>query len=68
MLPQAIEVLSKLPLNRNGKVDRDALPAPAGFSAGGSSSPPRTPTEQSIAAVWEEVLANRKHWIQRQFF
>jgi len=56
MLPQAIEVLSSLPLNRNGKVDRDALPAPTSLSTGGASSPPRTPTEQSIAALWEEVL------------
>ena len=54
MLPQTIEILSSLPLNRNGKVDRHALPAPAKSAIKAANF--RTPTEQRVAAIWEEVL------------
>lgn len=55
MLPHAFEILSELPLNRNGKVDRRALPAPAPPTAQ-STSEPRTATEERVASIWADVL------------
>ncbi|HYO70283.1 MAG TPA: amino acid adenylation domain-containing protein, partial [Archangium sp.] len=58
MVPSVIVLLETLPLTPNGKVDRKALPAPdsqrAGF--GGSYVTPESGLEQSLAAIWAEVL------------
>ncbi|PTL74997.1 non-ribosomal peptide synthetase [Vitiosangium sp. GDMCC 1.1324] len=58
MVPAAFVWLETLPLTPNGKVDRKALPAPdlqrAGF--GGSFVAPEDGVEQSLAAIWAEVL------------
>jgi amino acid adenylation domain-containing protein len=55
MVPSAIVELPRLPLTANGKLDRQALPAPAWGPAGGST-PPRTPVEELLADLWAEVL------------
>ncbi|MBL8986309.1 MAG: amino acid adenylation domain-containing protein [Gemmatimonadetes bacterium] len=57
MVPGAFVLLDRLPLTANGKVDRRALPAPAGFrqlSAGYVA--PKGATEERLAAIWSEVL------------
>lgn len=57
MIPAAIVMLATLPLNRNGKVDRAALPAPTMESLRqGAHVAPTTPMEQELAAVWEAIL------------
>ena len=57
MVPAHFMLLNALPLTRQGKVDRSALPAPepqgAGMEAG---EPPRTPAEEAMAALWREIL------------
>ncbi|HEV7518862.1 MAG TPA: amino acid adenylation domain-containing protein, partial [Thermoanaerobaculia bacterium] len=55
MVPAAFVHLEALPLTPNGKVDRRALPAP-GPGAGELYVAPRTPTEESLAAIWREAL------------
>jgi amino acid adenylation domain-containing protein len=55
MVPAAVVVLDRLPLTRNGKVDRRALPAPD-FAADARYVAPRTPVEEVVAAIWAEVL------------
>jgi acyl-coenzyme A synthetase/AMP-(fatty) acid ligase len=58
MVPSAFVVLDKLPLTANGKIDRQglaALPlAPAAPS--GRYAAPRTPTEETLAAIWGRLL------------
>ena len=57
MVPASLVVLDRLPLTRNGKIDRRALPAPeweVRAAAGGAE--PRTETERAIAEIWSEVL------------
>jgi amino acid adenylation domain-containing protein len=56
MVPSAIVVLEDLPLTRNGKVDRAALPAPETAGAGRERAAPRTPVEEVVAGIWAEVL------------
>jgi amino acid adenylation domain-containing protein len=56
MVPQAVMVLAKLPLNANGKIDRQALPEPEQLTAARTYTPPSTATEKAIAEIWAEVL------------
>ena len=57
MVPTAVIVLDTMPLSANGKIDRAALSNPSDVvPAAASSTAPRTPTEESIAAIWMDVL------------
>ncbi len=58
MVPAHIVLLSTLPRLPSGKVDKRALPQPSRRSAPSlrESSPPRSPLEAKIAAVWADVL------------
>ncbi len=62
MIPAAFVLLDALPLNPNGKIDRNALPAPAdGFSDEPSDFvAPQTRYEKILASIWQDVL-NREH-------
>jgi amino acid adenylation domain-containing protein len=55
MVPSRWVALDALPLTPNGKTDRKALPSPAPAAAP-ALSPPRTPLEERIAAVWAAVI------------
>jgi amino acid adenylation domain-containing protein len=59
MVPQAVMVLQKLPLNANGKLDRQALPEPEQLTAARAYVAPRTATEKAIAEIWAEVLRRK---------
>ena len=67
MLPSAIVVLDRLPLSPNGKLDRKALPAPE-YRSEEAFVAPRTPNEQTLAAIWAEVLKLEKIGIHDNFF
>jgi amino acid adenylation domain-containing protein len=70
MLPQHFVHLDQIPVLPNGKVNRRALPPPdmnqarseEGFVA------PRTPTEEMLATIWQEVLAIGRVSVQDDFF
>ena len=70
MLPAALVRLNKLPLNANGKVDREALPAPDAAGSGGDSNyvAPRTAVEQEVARIWAEVLRRQMVGVEDNFF
>ncbi|MFP2932623.1 amino acid adenylation domain-containing protein, partial [Pyxidicoccus sp. 3LG] len=69
MVPSAFVVLAALPLTATGKVDRRALPAPD-FAAGAREGyvAPRTATEQSLAALFSEVLGLKQVGLHGHFF
>src|SRR5215213_2623175 len=57
MVPAVFVFLEAVPLNANGKVDRNALPAPsASFRASAEYVAPRTPAEEMLASIWTNVL------------
>ena len=70
MLPTSFIMLDHLPLTPNGKLDRKALPTPE------DSRPdldalyvaPRTPTEETLAVIWAEVLKLENIGIHDNFF
>jgi len=70
MVPQAFMLLDRFPLTANGKVDRQALPAPERHlgSGRGECVEPRTPLEQEIAGIWEDVLGVKGVGVRDDFF
>ncbi|HEV7509125.1 MAG TPA: amino acid adenylation domain-containing protein [Thermoanaerobaculia bacterium] len=58
MVPSLFVSLPELPLNANGKVDRQALPSPEAIGEADTAprTPPRNPVEEVIAGIWEDLL------------
>ncbi len=69
MVPTHFVPLEKLPLTPNGKIDRAALPAPSARRAEAESTwvAPRSPVEQRIAAIWEELLGTGRVGVADEF-
>ncbi|HEX2094523.1 MAG TPA: non-ribosomal peptide synthase/polyketide synthase, partial [Longimicrobiaceae bacterium] len=67
MVPSAFVTLGALPLTPSGKVDRGALPAPAGAVAEAYAAP-RTPTEEVVAGTWASVLGVERVGREADFF
>lgn len=70
MVPYAIVVLEALPLTANGKVDRQALPEPDSGTSNKEEAlvVPRTPAEETLVAIWGEVLQREQVSIYDNFF
>jgi amino acid adenylation domain-containing protein len=70
MVPAAFVVLNALPLTANGKIDRQALPAPdqARPSLFEVFVAPRTPIEELLAGIWASVLKVETVGIHDNFF
>jgi amino acid adenylation domain-containing protein len=69
MVPAACVKLDALPLNPNGKIDRHRLPALEDSAyAGVAFEPPRSPKENTIAALWAEVLGLERVGRDDNFF
>jgi amino acid adenylation domain-containing protein len=68
MVPSAFVLLKSLPLTPSGKVDRLALPPPEQARLERPYVAPRTPTEDTIAKIWREVLRAEKVGAEDDFF
>ena len=55
MIPAAFVVMQALPLNPNGKLDRQALPEPD-LTGSTADTSLQTPIEEMVAGIWAEVL------------
>ncbi|MEV0522550.1 amino acid adenylation domain-containing protein [Streptomyces sp. NPDC050439] len=67
MVPAAVLTLDTLPMTRNGKVDRDALPAPD-FAAKVTGRTPRTEAEALLCDLMAELLGLERVGTDDSFF
>ncbi|MDQ0601675.1 amino acid adenylation domain-containing protein [Streptomyces canus] len=71
MVPNRVTVLDAFPLTPNGKVDHQALRELDKAAVDDTEAPvvpPRTPTEEAIAALWGKVLKQERVSIRDNFF
>jgi acyl carrier protein len=70
MVPTHFVTLERLPLTINGKVDRQALPAPERGRIGvdAAFAAPQSPVERKLAEIWAGVLKLEQVGIHDSFF
>ncbi|MEV2395949.1 amino acid adenylation domain-containing protein [Paenibacillus larvae] len=69
MVPEYVVEMEKLPLTRNGKVDRKALPVPEKQGEGSVSyEAPISGIEKKLAGMWSEVLGIDRVGVNDNFF
>ncbi|MGB5874534.1 MAG: amino acid adenylation domain-containing protein, partial [Bacteroidota bacterium] len=70
MVPGNIVTLETMPLTATGKIDRKALPAPEPGDVEGDASThaQRTPTEEMLAGVWNNILGMKPVTADDNFF
>ncbi|MDD5275160.1 MAG: amino acid adenylation domain-containing protein [Methylovulum sp.] len=69
MVPPVFISLDKLPLTPNGKLDRNALPQPEQSHTDGQAPvAPRNAVEQTLMAIWSELLGIGQLSIHDNFF
>ncbi len=69
MLPSVFVALSALPLSKNGKIDKKALPDPNGLDLESTAYlAPRNDTEKSLVAIWEQTLGRQNIGVEDNFF
>ena len=70
MIPSAFMLLDRMPLTPNGKIDRQALPAPNNVrpELDAPYFAPRTPLEEHLTEIWAEVLGLDRVGIHDNFF
>nr|MDQ3802664.1 amino acid adenylation domain-containing protein [Acidobacteriota bacterium] len=70
MIPSFFVPLATLPLTPNGKVDRHALPEPEQprLRAGSQFVAPRTPEEETLCALWADLLRVERVGVEDNFF
>jgi acyl carrier protein len=70
MLPSAFVIMDGLPVTANGKIDRQALPAPDKKrpELAQEYKMPRNEVEKTLARIWSEVLGVERVGIEDNFF
>ncbi|WP_428488157.1 amino acid adenylation domain-containing protein [Pseudomonas chlororaphis] len=68
MVPAHLLFLERMPLNPNGKLDRQALPKPDASLSQQQWVAPVTETEQQVAAVWADILGAERVGLTDHFF
>ncbi len=70
MVPTSFVFLERLPLTLNGKLDRNALPAPDHLQSDGDRvfTEPRTDVEKILAQIWSDVLGIERVGVHDNFF
>lgn len=68
MVPALVISIPEIPLTPNGKVNRSALPDPAGFWVSKNFVAPRTDLEREIADIWQSVMKREQIGVEDHFF
>ena len=68
MVPAHLIFLDRMPLNPNGKLDRQALPKPDASVEQQDWRAPVTPLQQQVAAIWAAILGAERVGLNQHFF
>jgi len=70
MVPSFFIFIDSIPLTPSGKIDRRSLPVPESLQSVSDIpyTAPRTPIEESLAEIWQEVLNVKRIGIYENFF
>jgi amino acid adenylation domain-containing protein/non-ribosomal peptide synthase protein (TIGR01720 family) len=68
LVPATVTAIDRLPLTPQGKVDRNALPAPHQAARAQPHQPPTTPAERLLTQIWSTVLGHHDISIHDNFF
>ena len=68
LVPSSIMVLAEWPLTPNGKLDRNALPAPVSSTDPGAHRPPTTEAERVICTLMQQLLRVPRVGLDDRFF
>jgi acyl carrier protein len=68
MVPGAMVLLEEMPLTKNGKVDRGALPEPEREELENRWVEARTPVEEIVSGIWCEMLKVENVGLNENFF
>jgi len=68
MVPATFMILDSLPLNANGKLDRQALPDPKPAESQNTYVAPRNQAEQKLTEIFAELLGIKRVGIHDNFF
>ncbi len=68
MLPSAVMELDALPRTASGKVDRKALPDPTTTGTAEVYVAPRTPVEETLCGIWQEILGLERVGVESSLF
>ena len=69
MIPSYIKIIERIPLSRNGKVDRKSLPKlTTNDLIYGKYEAPRNETETKLVVLWNEFLGTHRVGIEDNFF
>jgi pristinamycin I synthase 3 and 4 len=70
LVPTRVVAMERLPVTRNGKVDRQALPAPDEASPARDQplAAPRNEAEHALVQAWQSALGDREIGIDDNFF
>ncbi|MCF6134633.1 amino acid adenylation domain-containing protein [Thermoactinomyces vulgaris] len=68
MVPVHFIEMEKLPLTRNGKVDKKALPLPEADTTRSKDDAPATPAEEQLIEILKEILHTEQIGVHDSFF
>jgi hypothetical protein len=68
MVPSRIVHVDALPLTPSGKIDRRSLPDPGELERAVEYVAPRTPLEEELARIWEDLLGVERVGVNDDFF